>query len=549
MQLIRKTILAAAIVLLPLAAAAELIPGENNKGKWGYYDQNGTIVVKAQYDMAMPFNGQYAKVRKGDKWGLIDQSGQEVIKPQCEELTDFFNGMALVKRNGKYGYMRDDLSCLIPCEFTSLGTFNADGLAWVCKGNKYGIYRIDGSVFIEPNFASLGVFVPWEQSYNADSYKDKSFVYKTHKEFGGSHRLLGMQIISFEMLSEIPANPIGFYCSKQPDGYYNGVYTKDGQPLILPGKYYTAFFPTDGFSLVRTKNADNSNFINISTGEKLFKKDVADAWAFYDGVAMAQVKEGKGYKWYFLDKQGNAVTGVGYDEIFPRKNGVYVTMSNEKYGMCDARGKEIIPACFNYISSTVGNLWAASRDGSVYGYLNNKGEFQIAPTYQYTACFKKPNAAFVKQNGKFGVIDEEGSIVVPIEWDDAYEVEHENPEFVWVGRKTGSETRYLQFNVKTQSLQTANSYLGAWNFGHHFDDVAIVNNGENKFGCIDRDGNVIIPLGLENTATVIQAYQELNSRSNKTWRAFDTHRYQLRQATSSATYPLTEVIKNEMWEY
>lgn len=45
------------------------------KGKWGYIDRNGTLIIPAQYDDAGGFSEGLAPVKQKGKWGYIDRNG------------------------------------------------------------------------------------------------------------------------------------------------------------------------------------------------------------------------------------------------------------------------------------------------------------------------------------------------------------------------------------------------------------------------------------------------------------------------------------------
>ena len=77
----RKQVLLFAIALFcSLPAFAELMPDQNEKGKYGYLNDDGSVAIKYAYDDATAFVDGRAKVRKGNKWGYIDETGLEVIK-------------------------------------------------------------------------------------------------------------------------------------------------------------------------------------------------------------------------------------------------------------------------------------------------------------------------------------------------------------------------------------------------------------------------------------------------------------------------------------
>lgn len=196
--------------------AQDLIPDQNDKGKWGYVDATGQKVINYDYAEASAFVDGRAKVRKGDKWGYINQQGKEVIKIEyseirtwdgnyckvakggkvedglltsggkwgyinrngdailkCEydEIGVFNDGIAYIKKGDKYGYIDTNYQIFIPCKYSAVGSFNAQGFCWVNEGGKfdksnikkviggkYGIYNRRGELIIKPNYKMIGTF-------------------------------------------------------------------------------------------------------------------------------------------------------------------------------------------------------------------------------------------------------------------------------------------------------------------------------------------------------------------------------------------------------
>ena len=52
------------------------------KGRFGFKDADGKILVPAQYEEVRPFKGGIAPVKRDALWGFVDTSGTEVISPQ-----------------------------------------------------------------------------------------------------------------------------------------------------------------------------------------------------------------------------------------------------------------------------------------------------------------------------------------------------------------------------------------------------------------------------------------------------------------------------------
>ena len=77
------------------------------KGKWGFVNANGDVVIEAQYDDARSFSNGLAAVKKDGKWGFIDKENKLVIQPQFDDSKDFSSsGSVFVLRNGDWELLR-----------------------------------------------------------------------------------------------------------------------------------------------------------------------------------------------------------------------------------------------------------------------------------------------------------------------------------------------------------------------------------------------------------------------------------------------------------
>lgn len=69
-------------------------------GKYGYADENNSVVIKPKYDRAKPFSNERAKVCIKSKYGFIDRSGYEVINIIYDKADDFTGKSTEVVLNG-----------------------------------------------------------------------------------------------------------------------------------------------------------------------------------------------------------------------------------------------------------------------------------------------------------------------------------------------------------------------------------------------------------------------------------------------------------------
>lgn len=124
----------------------------NNKGKCGWEDENGTLVVDYKYDFIGAFSDKgIAMVKNGDAYGFINKEGKEIVPCAYDEIGTFSHGVAQIKKKKKVGLVSDEGAVVIePKKYVRIGEFNSDGLALgYTKGTTSDIIDRQGKVIAE----------------------------------------------------------------------------------------------------------------------------------------------------------------------------------------------------------------------------------------------------------------------------------------------------------------------------------------------------------------------------------------------------------------
>lgn len=133
------------------------------KGKWGFMDPTGALVIPAVYEDFSPFNDTITWVKKDGKWGLIDQTGKELTDFEFDMAYWFLDGdqnlYAQVQKDGKWGYMGRDGKIALPLEYDALNMQFHDGVFAVCKDGKWGYVDESGQTVIPFKYDGAGVFI------------------------------------------------------------------------------------------------------------------------------------------------------------------------------------------------------------------------------------------------------------------------------------------------------------------------------------------------------------------------------------------------------
>lgn len=116
-----------------------LAPFRKNK-KWGYINKSGKIVIEPIYDMVFPFINDQAKVKKSGQVGIINKEGKFILNPQFDEI-DELNGNYLVSKLGKKSLYDKELNLVIS-EYEEIRKTEIDDVLQLIRNDKMSYYHL-----------------------------------------------------------------------------------------------------------------------------------------------------------------------------------------------------------------------------------------------------------------------------------------------------------------------------------------------------------------------------------------------------------------------
>ncbi len=529
---------------------AQLTPISNSKGKWGYEDSNGNLVVKYKFNAAGDFKDGVALVQDGKKYGVIDETGKFVVKPEYDMITDYNQlGLAEVMKGDSHGFIDKAGKLVIPCKFKFVGGFNTNGMVWVNEGGKlekgkitggkFNIYRPDGTPLFEKSYTTIGTFVPWKKIYSQTDLENMTNIEKNLIE-GKNYTFWRKLLITYSPSSVLPDDVQAYYASDKADGNYNGVFSPQGEMIIPVGKYYFANWPENGISIVFPKKG-TANFYNVYSGKMLLNKNIEGSWGFNDGYCIGI----DGGLYFIYDTNGQKVSS-GYTKIYPINNGVHVVrQETDNYGMITADGRELLPAV-NYAvyPCLEGRSLVKEMSSSLVGYKNNKGEWVIEPTYEDGFSFNGGNA-MVKSNGKWGMISLSNDIVLPFDYSDLKLKFKPDQHLIWAKRDNGN---FECFDIKEGKVLIPALYDDAYGFGSLLDGLAMVKKGSSdaSWGWIDTEGVEVVPCSFTEVDAK-KAGKEYEDSGRSAWTPYTTYIFKLHNNPVSVDF--NSVVEEELWDY
>lgn len=140
-----------------LSTFSESLAAVSVKGRWGFINEEGTLVVAPMFHGVGSFQKGYAPVKLVNKWGVIDRKGRYVVNPFYDDMGLFAEDLIAVKANGKWGYITIKDKMVIPPQFGEALPFS-QGLAAVRIDNSWGFIDSNGKYAINPRFSGAGSF-------------------------------------------------------------------------------------------------------------------------------------------------------------------------------------------------------------------------------------------------------------------------------------------------------------------------------------------------------------------------------------------------------
>lgn len=291
-------------------------------GKWGFINQQGRLVIPAQFDGARGFEGPLAAAKQGTKWGFINAFGAWVVAPEYDVVGDFSEGAAAVLAGDRIGFVNSSGQFLIrprfPAAFHDPGQLPAfkQGLAGVyveSGANAFGWRYIDfagndafPAVFATGSDFSEGVAAV---AVSAGSWgyvnRDGEFVIEPKFEYAGPFR-----------------NGLAAVVKDKKMGYIG----KSGA-FVIPNRFEEALDFSEGLALVR----ENGKYMVIDTeGKQAFAKTFVEVdplamevFRFSEGMLVFIEQRDNGeFSWGYVDRAGRVAIRPKFDFGGLFKNGI-----------------------------------------------------------------------------------------------------------------------------------------------------------------------------------------------------------------------------------
>ncbi len=320
----------------------------------GYIDEKGELVIPLNFSKAYDFEQNVARVVVNGEWGLINKVGKYFLKPKYSKITHFNeHGTAVVRMgtaNFKYGLINRTGNILTNKKYRRIGRFN-EGMAPVRFKDDYGFINSRGKMVIDPVYSKVSIF-----------NNGRAMVQRAGK--CGYVNKNGEEVINLEYskcLDFAEDRAVVYHGYRQ-----GGIIDTMGQYIVDPNVNRLLDF-SNGHGLVRDQHY---RFYYISEGARRSDAYYQQAGEFRYGVAVVQ----KNDKWGIINQRGIEVIPPKYDKIEAFKDGYAVIRIKRFSGLTNLNGEIIIQPEYEYISYAGKGLFRIEQ-GDKVGYFSSEGEW------------------------------------------------------------------------------------------------------------------------------------------------------------------------------
>ena len=344
-------------------------------------------------------NGLLA-VEKDSKWGYINTTGKEKIAFEFERAYAFYNDTAIVRVDGKFQLINSKGKTLLDKAYDALSWDVNTGLLWYKDDATYGLMKPNGSKLTEPTF---------------DAYRQFSSGVAAVKKGSTWGYINGQGKLEIDYMYEDASSFSNGLAAVRKTGEYG--YINIRNKTVIDFQYQDAnSFDSYGRAIVTTKSGDDTTYHMINDRNKV----ILSGERISGFGPLYRFKDGN--NWYLYTTSGKKFNTASYNTIWS-VNEYLVNVeddTSDRMDLFDTKGKIIYSVTYNDYRRTF-------EDGNtryIYSIIDSKVKvFDGKTTHDFDVerIHQIKNKWIVAENdGKIGIIDFNGNIIIPYEYDELF---------------------------------------------------------------------------------------------------------------------------------
>lgn len=480
---------------------------ENNK--MGVIDNKGNVIIEPNYNTIQipnPTKDVFICIND-DETKVVNEKGEESFKNfeevsaiQLKELATeipFEKSVLKYRENEKYGLVNFEGKKITEAIYENIENLPyKEGELLVENNGKYGVINMLGKVVIPVEYKEIKV----DEYYEKDSaYRYSGYIVGTETDNGTMYKYINynnkqqskdeyqdiQRVVDYENKDE-------YYLIFKKDNKYGVIKNEN---IVINNEYDNIEY--DSFNQLFTVKKDGKYGALKSNGETLIS-------CLYDEIDIEgiYIYSLKGEEQIIFDTTGAKIENPKYKSVYNVEDTNYkITINNEnKYGVVDENNNEIIKNEYYYIGYLGNNYFVVSGQNGKNGIMNNEGKVVLEVKYDTIEKLEKSDIIEATELNTNTIIlfNKEIKQIANISNSTLYEGEN------FVKLYSNNEQKYFdsEGNEK-ENKEILNNKL-----------FADVKNG--KWGFIDSNGNVIVDYIYDNV-TEFNSYGFAGIKKDGKW--------------------------------
>lgn len=480
---------------------------ENNK--MGVIDNKGNVIIEPNYNTIQipnPTKDVFICIND-DETKVVNEKGEESFKNfeevsaiQLKELATeipFEKSVLKYKENEKYGLVNFEGKKITEAIYENIENLPyKEGELLVENNGKYGVINMLGKVVIPVEYKEIKV----DEYYEKDSaYRYSGYIVGTETDNGTMYKYINynnkqqskdeyqdiQRVVDYENKDE-------YYLIFKKDNKYGVIKNEN---IVINNEYDNIEY--DSFNQLFTVKKDGKYGVLKSNGETLIS-------CLYDEIDIEgiYIYSLKGEEQIIFDTTGAKIENPKYKSVYNVEDTNYkITINNEnKYGVVDENNNEIIKNEYYYIGYLGNNYFVVSGQNGKNGIMNNEGKVVLEVKYDTIEKLEKSDIIEATELNTNTIIlfNKEIKQIANISNSTLYEGEN------FVILYSNNEQKYFDYEGnEKENKEILNNKL-----------FADVKNG--KWGFIDSNGNVIVDYIYDNV-TEFNSYGFAGIKKDGKW--------------------------------
>lgn len=395
----------------------EFIVKQNSK--FGIINLNGKVMVKCNYDLIEAdkyYEADYGYKKSGYivckvtsdgyRYGYVNVNGREIIPVKYNDLSrinevDSKDIYITCAENGKYGLFKNDKK-IIKNDYQSIVYNESSNSLIVLKGKKYGVMSLSGEIIIPTEYQQIDTI---GENYYIIDFEGKTKVF----DFLGKETNIESNLAIYNINNtNYKINVV----TNENESVYS-IYKENN--LITNNKYSYIQYLFDDYFIVRSMEG---KFGVIDDTEKSKIPIEKISIQRIDNTHLLQVIDNNEVMQIFTDKF-EKVSEMQNAEIKQEDN--YIKLYNDKESKYITFEGKVV----ENKDVLIDNQLVSSSLNNKFGFVDKNNNKIVDFIYDKVTEFNKYGFAGIQLNGKWGVCNSEGIVLV----EPKYEIEDE-PFFI-----------------------------------------------------------------------------------------------------------------------